>query len=165
MFFGVGLPPLMLTVVEFVPTIFPEVEPPELSTAPPTAPLLISVGKGLPPRTPGFLPSGEMATRAVRFPCGGAVGATGPGVAERAISVEELGCMEFWRANSGAGPASLVDDRSCATRGAAPAFNSNLGRAGAFEFTASAISEGAPSTAGTSGKGAAFTAVVRCSRG
>ena len=94
MLFGVGLPPLMLTVVEFVPAIFPEAEPPWLSAAPPRPPLLFS-GKGLPPGTPGCLPSGEMETRAMRFPCGGALGATGPDVAESAIRVEALGFMEF----------------------------------------------------------------------
>src|ERR1700676_2391668 len=95
MLFGVGLPPLMLTVVEFVPAIFPGAEPPTLSAVPPTPPLLFSLGKGLPPRTPGCLPSGEMETRAARFPCGGALGVTGPGVAERAMSVEALAFIEF----------------------------------------------------------------------
>src|ERR1700738_5071633 len=143
--FGVGLPPLMLTAVEFVPAIFPDAYPPIFSAVPPTPPLLFSIGEGLPPRTPGCLPSGEMETRAARFPCAGVLGATGPGVAERAMSVEALGFIEFWRASSGAGPASFAGDRCCATRGAAPAFNSNLGRAGGFEFTASVISAGGPS--------------------
>ena len=165
MLFGVELPPLMLTVVEFVPAIFSEEEPPAFSPATPTPPLLISFGAGLPPRTPGCLPSGEMETRAARFPCGGALGATGPGVAERAMSVEALGFIEFWRASSGAGPASFAGDRCCATRGAAPAFNSNFGRAGAFGIGANVISAGAPSVAGTSGNGAAFTVALRCSRG
>ena len=95
MLFGVGLPPLMLTVVEFVPAIFPEAEPPRLSAAPPTPPLLFSWGIGLPPTTPGCLFSGEMATRAARFPWGVELGATGPGVAERAMRVAALGFMEF----------------------------------------------------------------------
>src|ERR1700719_1893527 len=86
MLLGVGLPPLMLTAVEIVPALFPEAEPP---------PLLFSLADVLPARTPDCLPSGEMAPRAARFPCGRVAGATGPGVAESAMRVEALAFMEF----------------------------------------------------------------------
>lgn len=88
MLFGLGLPPLMLTAVEFFPVALPVAEPPRLSEVPPAPPFVAAVDAGWPPGTPGCLPSGEIATRAARFPCGGALGAAGPGVAESAMKVE-----------------------------------------------------------------------------
>src|SRR5450432_154323 len=141
MLFGTGLPPLMLTAVEFFPAELPAFAPPRLSGAPPAPPLVSGAAATTPPGAPSCLPSGEIATRAARLPCGGATGATGPGLADSAMSVEEL-ALEFWLASSGAGPLSPDCARSRATRGAAPAFSSSLGRAGELADGARVISAG-----------------------
>src|SRR6202171_4521792 len=86
---------------------------------------------GLPPLmlmptalVPGALPAAVL-------PCGGSTGAGGAGLAESAISAlsPPLAAVNCVALTSGAGPAS-PDCAFCATRGAAPAFNSSLGRAG-----------------------------------
>ncbi len=82
------------------------------------------------PDAPG-LPSGEIATRAARFPCGtGITGPGGAGFAESAISVD--GAEEFaapGSGTSGAPPLSPVCVRS-ATRGAEDGLICNFGFAG-----------------------------------
>src|SRR4029077_3212966 len=86
---GFGFPPLMLMPVAFAP--------PALLLATSEVPPLEAAGVGEPPGTSGFLPSGEIATRAERFPSGtGIAGAGGAGEAERAISVpvEPAGAFE-----------------------------------------------------------------------
>ncbi len=65
---------------------------------------------------------------------------------------------------SGAGSASPACARD-ATRGAAPAFHSNFGRAGAFGSIAGAISESFWSRVGRSGAGAEVNLTLRSSRG
>src|SRR5215475_2511147 len=79
-----GEPPLILTPAEFAPFALPLPAPPGSRVAPL---LPFAFASEEPPGTPGFFPSGEIVTRAARFPGGGATGAGGPGVAERAISV------------------------------------------------------------------------------
>src|SRR2546429_5220273 len=75
--FAGGFPPRMLTSTP----LFPAFVAPPLVPAPPTAP---AAAFGAPPGTPGLLPSGEIETRAARFPSGGVTGAGGAGAAERA---------------------------------------------------------------------------------
>src|SRR2546429_7606203 len=72
--FAGGFPPRMLTSIPLLAALFPVLVPPLLAGGPPTA---NGVPFGEPPGTPGFLPSGEMETRAARFPLGGATGAGG----------------------------------------------------------------------------------------
>src|SRR5579884_3886809 len=93
---GRGLPPLMLKQTELFPA--PPPVPPLLAVFPSEEPFALSGPAGEPPGTPGVLPSGEMETRAARFPRGGCTtGAGGPGVAERAMNVaaapfDDAGC-------------------------------------------------------------------------
>src|ERR1700735_150043 len=95
---------------EFVPA------PPALAAEPPEPPLP-SAPFAEPPGTPARVPSGEMATRAERFPCGTLTsGAGGPGVAEIAIRRCKL-----------SSPAEAVGP----TTGAAPASTWALRRSGA----------------------------------
>src|SRR5271170_7845710 len=76
---GEGFPPLMLTVTGLVPL---SEAAPDFSPA--------DEFSGEPPVAPGW-PSGEIATRAARLPCGtGMVAAGGAGAEERAMSVEGL---------------------------------------------------------------------------
>ena len=70
-----GEPPLMLTAMEFVPA--PELAPEARSV--PESPVTFGVASGKPPGAPGFFPSGEMATRAARFPGGWRDGCWRPG--------------------------------------------------------------------------------------
>src|SRR5215471_21442542 len=79
-----GDPPVTLTPVELAPVAGPAPVPPAGCSL---FPLEFGFASGEPPGTPGFFPSGEMVTRAARFPGGGATGAGGPGVAESATSV------------------------------------------------------------------------------
>ncbi len=163
--FAGGFPPLMLTFTPFFPPALPVPVPPPLPGPPPAPPLAPGVPFGAPPGARGCLPSGEMETRAARFPCGSMTGAGGAGVAESAINVAvfpfaTLGCAP----TSGAGPASPVCARG-ATRGAAPAFNSSFGRAGALGNIAGAISESFWSSVGRSGAGAEVNLTLRSSRG
>ena len=153
--FAGGFPPLILMSIAPFPFVMPEPLPPLPPAKPP----------GL-PDAPGCLPSGEMDKRAARFPRGGTTGAGGPGVAESAIKVAGLPSPVLACATpiSGAGLAFPVC--SCgATRGAALAFNSSFGRAGALGETGMAISAGFCSSAGTSGRGDTVTAARRRSRG
>src|SRR5204863_254095 len=119
------------------------------------------------PGTPGCLPSGEMETRAARFPCGATTGAGGAGDADSAMNVAAFpfvtpDCAE---PTSGAGSTSPVCAR-CATRGAPPAFNSNLGRAGAAcGNIEGAISASFWSSVGRSGAGSVVSFTLRTSRG
>src|SRR5277367_1468379 len=79
------------------------------------------------PVPPGF-PSGDMETRAARLPGGGATGAAGPGLDERAMKVP-LDAVAAMAGSSGADagwPSWVLDAR----RGATPAFTINFGFAG-----------------------------------
>src|SRR5262249_12755213 len=138
--FAVGFPPLMLIEFEPVPEPLPLV-PPRLVASPPAPPLLLGGLPLAPLGTPGCLPSGEIEMRAARLPCGGCTGAAGPGVADSAMNVEPPLCADCDCASSGAGPTSPACACS-ACRGAAPAFNSSLGRAGAFVGVVSESSPG-----------------------
>src|SRR6202140_2025146 len=106
-----GLPPLMLMPTALFPAPLPAVA-------------AFAVGAAV-------LPSGKIETRAAVLPAGGATGAGGAGCAESAISAlgPPLAAVNCVAPTSGAGPASPVC-AFCATRGAAPAFNSSFGRAG-----------------------------------
>src|SRR2546427_10452632 len=86
MFVPRGAPPEMLTLVELVPAPPPEFVP-EAAWSAPEFPVEFAFASTEPPGTPGFVPSGEIVTRAATFPAGGVTGAGGPGVAESAISV------------------------------------------------------------------------------
>jgi len=78
----------MLTSMSFFAPPLPVAVPPLLSGPPPALPFAPGIPFGEPPSTPGCLPSGEMETRAARFPCGGCTtGAGGAGVAEREMNV------------------------------------------------------------------------------
>ena len=153
-----GLPPLMLISIALFP--FPLLVPVP-PAGPPAFPAAPETSLGEPPGTPGCLPSGEMESRAARFPCGGTKGAGGPGVAESAMNVAGSSFAPLVSAvpSSGAGLASPVCARP--TRGAAPAFNSSFGRAGALGETGMAISAGFWSNADTSGRGATVTIAPR----
>src|SRR5271156_703976 len=117
---GEGFPPLMRTVTGLVPLseAAPDFSPAEEFS-------------GEPPVAPGW-PSGEMATRAARLPCGtGMAAAGGAGADERAISVEEAPGEPAGRASANSGAAAGSPDWvRWARRGAAPAFKASLGRAG-----------------------------------
>src|ERR1700757_67728 len=96
--FGFGFPPLITMPVAF--------DPPALLLAISAVPPLEVEGAGVPPGTPGFLPSGEIAARADKFPSGtGTTGTGGAGEAERAISVpvEPAGAFDAEGATSGGG--------------------------------------------------------------
>ena len=152
--FASGFPPRILMSIALFPVLFPApIPPPVLGGL--VAPLALGVPFCEPPGTPGCFPSGEMETCAARFPCGGATGAGGAGLAESAIKVEELpprpaSCVA---ATSGAGPASPVC-ALCAMRGAAPVFSSTFGRAGPVGVATIAKSPSFCSKTGTSGAGA-----------
>src|SRR5438034_1833850 len=125
----------MLTSIPFFALPLPVPVPPLLAEPPPEPPFAPGVPFGAPPGTPGCLPSGERETRAARFPCGGTTGAGGAGDAERAMKVAAafpFATPDWAEATSGAGTTSVICAR-CATRGAEPAFSSNLGRAGRSE--------------------------------
>src|SRR5262249_14688923 len=127
--FGAGLPPLMLTPIEFSPAPSPPPVPPPLPGAPalPVAPGAVVFGE--PPGTPPFSPPAKIEIRAPRLPAGGSTGAAGAGLADNAMSAVALPSAALSRAlTSGAATASPVRVRS-ATRGAAPEFNSSFGRA------------------------------------
>src|SRR5207249_6851390 len=88
-----GWPPLMLTSMPFFTLPLPVAFPPLMLAGPPAAPPFApGVPFGEPPGTPGCLPSGEMETRAARFPCGRTTGAGGAGDADSAINVVTLPC-------------------------------------------------------------------------
>src|SRR5580700_7472292 len=94
--FGFGFPPLMMMPVALAP--------PALLLAGSAVPPLEAEGASAPPGTPGFLPSGEIATRADKFPSGtGTTGAGGAGEAERAIRVpvDPAGAFDTEAATSG----------------------------------------------------------------
>ncbi len=165
--FAGGFPPLMLTSNPLSAPSEPLPDPPLLPGPPPAPPLDLGIPFGAPPGTPGWWPSGEMETRAERFPCGScAMGTGGAGVAERAMNVAAFpfAALACASPTSGAGPASPVCARD-PTRGEAPAFSSSLGRAGALGETGNAISPVFCSNVGTSGSGAEVTVAVRCCRG
>src|SRR5689334_15870345 len=81
-----GEPPVMLIAPEFAPVAPPAPIPPAACSTP-LFPFELGFASGDPPGTPGFFPSGEIVTRAARFPGGGATGAGGPGLADSAIKV------------------------------------------------------------------------------
>src|SRR5258708_20567283 len=99
--FGFGFPPLITMPVTF--------DPPALLLAISAVPPFEADGAVERPGTPGFLPAGEIATRADRLPSGtGTTGAGGAGEAESAISVplEPAGAFDADRATSGAAASS-----------------------------------------------------------
>ena len=63
-----GWPPLMLMAMPFFPPPLPVPVPPPLDELPPAPPLEPRAPFAEPPETPGCLPSGEIETRAARFP-------------------------------------------------------------------------------------------------
>src|SRR5580692_9373456 len=152
--FGFGLPPLMIMPVALAP--------PALLLAGSAVPPLEAEGVGAPPGTPGFLPSGEIATRADKFPSGtGTTGAGGAGEAERAISVpvEPAGAFDADGATSGAAASSPSCLRA-PSRGADPALISSFGFAGPVCWAARLTSAGFCSRFGKSGEGASLVATV-----
>src|ERR1700719_2755076 len=121
-----GFPPLIVMPVAFAP--------PALLLAATVVPPLEAEGADTPPGTPGFLPSGEIATRADKFPSGtGTTGAGGAGEAERAMRVpmEPAGAADAEGATSGAAASSPSCLRA-PSRGADPAFISSFGFRGPF---------------------------------
>src|SRR3989441_12366974 len=109
----------MLTSIPFFPLPLPDPVLPPLSDPLPAPPFAPGVPLGEPPGTPGCLPSGEMETRAARFPCDATTGAGGAGDADSAINVAAFpfvtpDCAE---PTSGTGSTSPVCE-GCATRGA-----------------------------------------------
>src|SRR3984957_1543320 len=143
---------------EFVPA------PPALAAEPPEPPLP-SAPFAEPPGTPARVPSGEMATRAERFPCGTLTsGAGGPGVAEIAIRRCKLSSpAEAVGPMTGAAPAS-----ACTLRWAGAEFDmgftGNLGWA--FARGDGAIVSGPAFLSGAATSGAATSlAARRCTRG
>src|SRR5882757_7407075 len=151
---GFGFPPLIEIPVALVP--------PALLLAASEVPTLDAEDAVEPPGAPGFLPSGEIATRAARFPSGtGTTGAGGAGEAERAISVpvEPAGALDAEGATSGA----AVSSPSCLrapSLGAEPALISSLGFAGPFCWDIRLTSAGFCSRFGKSGEGASVVATV-----
>ena len=159
-----GAPPEMLTLVELVPAPPPEFVA-EAPWSAPEFPVEFGFASTAPPGTPGFFPSGEIVTRAARFPAGDATGAGGPGVAESAINVwpepfGEVSCA----ATSGAGSAE-PSCFLCATRGATPALICSLGRSGPEFVIARFRSAARCSLSCTSGIGAVGFVATRFSRG
>src|ERR1700686_4963249 len=121
---GFGLPPLIVMPVAFFP--------PPLLPAASVFPPMDAEDAGAPPGTPGCLPSGEIATRADKFPSGtGTAGAGGAGEAERAIRVpvEPAGAFDAEGETSGAA-ARLPSCLRAPSRGAEPALISSFGFAG-----------------------------------
>ena len=84
LFFATGLPPEMLTETGLL--LLPEPVP-DFAVAPgaPDAPVGTTAAEGVADGEPGCLPSGEMATRAERFPCGTATAAAGGAGAVREV--------------------------------------------------------------------------------
>src|SRR5260370_14157227 len=80
------------------------------------------------------------------------------------VAVFPFTTLDWAELTSVAGSTALVCVR-CATRGAAPAFSSNLGRAGAFGNMDGAISESFWSSVGRSGAGSEVNLTLRSSRG
>src|ERR1700730_12461248 len=150
-----GLPPLMLIPTALFPAPLPE-----------SAGAFALVGAFGVPDAPGRLPSGETETCAAVLPGGGWTRAGGAGCAESAISAVGPPAAAVHRVapTSGAGPAS-PDSVFCATRGAAPAFNSSLGRAGPLCAAGRFMSATCCSRLGTSAGGATFTVAARFSLG
>src|SRR5215471_197221 len=123
--FGFGLPPLIEMPTELFP---PPVLLGDSAFPPPEA-----FDEATPPDMSGFLPSGEIATRAARFPSGtGTTGAGGAGVAESAIKVpvEPAGAFETVGRTSGAATSPCC--ARAPSLGAEPALISSFGRAGPF---------------------------------
>lgn len=126
-----GSPPVMLIPGGPFPAPFglPPV-PPGLPAPPPEPPVDPSTPAALPPGTPGCAPSGEITTRAERFPAGTCnPGAGGAGVAERAmmflVPASPLGGLG---PRSGAGSISFVAVRG-PDRATAEGASSSFGRA------------------------------------
>src|ERR1700722_17240420 len=116
-----GFPPLIVMPVAFAP--------PALLLAATVVPPFEAEGVAEPPGTPGFLPSGEIATRADKFPSGtGTTGAGGAGEAERAITApaEPAGAFDVNGATSGAAASSPSCLRA-PSRGVEPALISSFG--------------------------------------
>src|ERR1700730_13044221 len=123
---GFGFPPLIVMPVAFAP--------PTPLLAATMGPALEAEGADTPPGTPGFLPSGEIATRDDKFPSGtGTTGAGGAGEAERAmrVPVEPAGAFAAEGVTSGAAASSPSCLRA-PRRGAEPALISSLGFGGPF---------------------------------
>src|SRR6202795_5354084 len=151
---GFGLPPLIVMPVAFFP--------PPLLPAASVEPPLEAADAGSPPGAPGFLPSGEIATRADKFPSGtGTAGAGGAGEAERAIKVpvEPAGAFDAEGATSGA-TASSPSCLRAPSRGVDPALISSLGFAGPFCWAIRLTSAGFCSRFGKSGDGTSVVATV-----
>src|SRR5258708_6783235 len=150
--FGFGFPPLVTMPVAFAP--------PALLLAASEFPPLEDAGA--PPDAPGFLPSGEIATRADKLPSGtGTAGAGGAGEAERAIRVpvEPAGACDAEGATSGAAASSPSCFRA-PSRGVEPALISTFGFAGPFCWAIRLTSEGFCSRFGKSGEGTSVVATV-----
>src|SRR5580693_10215983 len=90
---------------------------PPLLALPPPEPPFPAEPFSAPPGAPGCFPSGEIAMRAARFPCGTLTsGAGGPGVAESAITRCKLSSpLEAVAPISGAAPVSACEARRAAT--------------------------------------------------
>src|SRR6266852_1887114 len=151
---GFGFPPLIVMPVAF--------GPPALLLAASAFPPLEAEDAGAPPGTPGFLPSGEIATRADKFPSGtGTTGEGGAGEAESAISVpvEPAGAFDAEGATSGAAASSPACFRA-PSRGAEPALISSFGFAGPFCWLTRLTSAGFCSRFGKSGEATSVVATV-----
>src|SRR5580692_541525 len=151
---GFGFPPLIVMPVALVP--------PALLLATSVVPPFETAAAGAPPGTPGFLPSGEIATRADKFPSGtGTTGEGGAGEVESAISVpvEPAGAFDADGATSGAAASSPSCLRA-PSRGADPALISSFGFAGPVCWAARLTSAGFCSRFGKSGEGASLVATV-----
>jgi len=114
--------------------------------APPGLPPPVPASDPVAPGVPGFGPSGEIETRAERFPAGIAGGATGAGVAESAMIVS------FSPARPPtSGAAAFDSDFRGAARGADIGFTGSMGFAGACEDEAMLIAPACFSSAAISG--------------
>jgi len=116
---------------------------------PPTPPALPSpapVPDAVPPGVPDLGPSGEIETRAERFPAGTAGGATGAGVAERAIRVSLPPALP-----PTSGTAAFVSVFCRDARGADIGFTGSSGFGGACEDEAMLIAPVCFSRAAISG--------------
>jgi len=120
--------------------------------APPALPPPALGPDTVPPGVPGLGPSGEIETRAERFPAGIAGGATGAGVAESAIRVSLSPARPPI-----SGAAAFVSVFCGAARGADIGFTGSTGFAGACEDEAMLIAPACFSSAAISGA-AAFEA-------
>ncbi len=147
---GLGAPPLMLMPISLFPAGFPDFEP---------APFPELDGFAPPPPVPLPFPSGEMATRAARFPCGtSTTGAGGAGAEDNAMTVGPCVFPGATEPISGAGTTSPVCARS-AIRGAEPALISRCGLAGVSVSGTMLMSAGRCSPFGRSGAGASVVAI------